>query len=185
MIISPIENKPLFTGIWYLQMRPTISQKFWEDFIRPKDWKLTYSSIWLKWHNWIDLAVPNWTPVFAPMDGIVKVKDAWDGWYWLHIKLRNSYKWLEIVLAHLSNTLVSNGKKIYQWDLLWYSGNTWNSTWPHLHFWMRKIEKDNRRRIFDLSVLDYWNWYFGYFDPSSYLITYKGSFGRQSLYKKK
>ncbi len=182
MIISPIENKPLFIGIWHLQIRPTISQKFWEDFVRPEDWMLNYSSMWIKWHNWIDFKVSTWTPIFAPMDWVVRVKEDKYG-YWLHIKLRNSYKWLEIVLGHLSNTVVSSGKKVYQWDLLWYSWDTGNSTWPHLHFWMRKIEKDDRKRIFDLSVLDYWNWYFGYFDPSGYLITYKWWYKWKSIYR--
>lgn len=183
MIICPIENNSLFTWIDYIQVRPKISQVFWDDFIRAEDWMLNYASMGLKWHNWIDFKVPAWTPIYSPIDWIIKTKDDWRHWYWLCIKLRNPYKWIEIVLAHLSNTIAWDGKKVYQWDLLWYSWNTWSSTWPHLHLGMRKIENCRYvKNVFKKKVLNYDNWFLWYIDPLPFMITFKWTLKIKSLY---
>jgi len=171
MFICPIENLwKLVLGTW-TQVRPIVSQEFWWDFKLP-NWKQAYWQFWLKWHNWIDFAVKEWTPIYAPMDWKIKVVQD-DAGYWLHVKIRNENKLLEVILAHLASVVVKDWA-ICLGDLIWLSGNTGFSSWPHLHMGVRKISLKAWLSIFDLPIQDYENWYKGYYDFIWFMLTWKG-----------
>lgn len=88
-------------------------------------------------HKGVDFAMPEGTELFSPIDGVIKnVVDFGD---------RNIGKgiYLEtkdgetMILGHLSDSLVEIGQKVNTGDLIALSGNTGNSTGPHLHISLR------------------------------------------------
>ena len=180
MLILPIENSANKILWFWKQVRPKVTQEFWKDF-KKSNWKWAYKSFGLKWHNWIDFKAKVGIPILAPCDWVAKVKDSKWSWYWLHIKIRNPYKKLELVLGHLSSVKIKTWDKIYQWDIIWYSWNSSFSTGPHLHFWVRRIKIEKHDNIFSYPVKDYDNWYKWYYDIKPYLITYKWTLINTSL----
>ena len=94
-------------------------------------------------HSGIDYGCPEGTPILASGDGVVQYA-AFDG---------TGYgNWIVIVhpdgkatlYAHLSQRLVIPGAQVKQGDVIGKSGNTGNSTGPHLHFEARKSWGDWR-----------------------------------------
>lgn len=93
-------------------------------------------------HEGIDIPCEIGTPVYASASGTVSyVKSGWtdtDG-----VSGMMSYgncvgishgDGLETRYAHLSYPLVSSGQQVLQGQIIGYSGNTGNSTGPHMHF---------------------------------------------------
>lgn len=127
-----------------------------KGFIRPvKSGKITatmyYSSG--KYHGAVDFGVSVGTPVYASADGIV-VTSTWGGsdsyGYYVKIKHYNGYYTL---YAHASSLVVKVGQEVKQGDLIMYSGNTGNSTGPHLHFEVRKSPGGYNDRVNPLNFI--------------------------------
>ena len=117
MIFAPLAGKPIVT----------------QGFGQRPDF---YSQFGLAGHNGIDFGVDEGTPVYAPHDGIATVKDEGEEGYGLHVIVQDDNR-LSFV-AHLSESLLSDGQRIYQGDPIAKSGNSGISTNPHLH-WTYKI----------------------------------------------
>lgn len=115
-----------------------------QQFIRPTAGRLTspfgyrIHPIWKdrRFHNGIDLAAPQGTPVFAAKDGVV-----------INSSYLNSYGNLVIInhgdgytsyYAHLSRFNCNVGDVVRQGQKIGEMGNTGDSTGPHLHFEIRK-----------------------------------------------
>lgn len=113
-----------------------ITQRYGETITDPKG------------HTGIDYGCPEGTPILASADGIV-MKAGWDSTGYgnmvniLHAKDRAT------LYAHLKEVNVYDNQKVKQGDVVGWSGNTGNSTGPHLHF-------EARTR---------WNDYNSHFDP--------------------
>lgn len=88
-----------------------------------------------KFHNGIDIGVSTGTPIIAPAPGTVtkKYTDSLGG-NSLVIKHDNGFS---TGYAHLSAWEVEIGDKVHQGQTIAKSGNTGNSTGPHLHLTMR------------------------------------------------
>ena len=85
-----------------------------------------------RWHKGVDLAVPVGTPVYAADNGIVTTSKLSDSYgYYVVIDHQNGLKTL---YAHNSSLLVKEGDTISKGQQIALSGNTGNSTGPHLHF---------------------------------------------------
>lgn len=100
-----------------------------------------------KLHRAIDLRAAVGTPVCAAEDGTVDWVQAWDGRsisgnqsYGNLVRIRhadyNGGK-LQTLYAHLKESKVKYGQTVKEGELIGYSGNTGNSTGPHLHFEVR------------------------------------------------
>ena len=89
-------------------------------------------------HYGIDLGVVVGTTVLAAMEGTVTVVSD-EGEYGTHVKIAN--KDVTTIYAHCSKILVKKGAKIKKGQKIALSGNTGNTTGPHLHF---EIRRDNR-----------------------------------------
>ena len=89
-------------------------------------------------HYGIDLGVVVGTTILAAMEGTVTVVSD-EGEYGTHIKIVN--KDITTIYAHCSKILVKKGAKIKKGQKIALSGNTGNTTGPHLHF---EIRRDNR-----------------------------------------
>ena len=107
-----------------------------------KDGKITTAykkkgKMWSKgYHTGVDFAVPQGTDVLAVADG--KVANAnWGKAYGTQIvqKIEGQNTW--VIYAHLSKSLVKAGDEIKKGQHIGESGNTGNSSGPHLHFEVR------------------------------------------------
>ena len=106
------------------------------DFMVPVSSYTFTSGFKMRWgrlHGGVDLAVPEGTPVYAADNGKVIVAGNLGDGYGNYIILdhQNGYKTL---YAHNSELLVSVGDVVAQGEQLALSGNTGNSTGPHVHF---------------------------------------------------
>ena len=106
-----------------------------------------------KYHGAVDFGVSTGTPVFAAADGIV-VTSTWGGSdsYGYYIKIKH-YNGLYTLYAHGSSLVAKVGQEVNQGDLIMYSGNTGNSTGPHLHFEVRKSPGGYSNRVNPLNYL--------------------------------
>ena len=86
----------------------------------------------VEFHNGVDIAVPVGTPVVAVRCATVHHigNNALNGIY-MRMRCDTGY---EIVYAHLSEVLVELNESVYQGQRVALSGNTGQSTGPHLHF---------------------------------------------------
>jgi murein DD-endopeptidase MepM/ murein hydrolase activator NlpD len=89
-----------------------------------------------EFHNGIDVAAPIGTPVLAVRCGVVEFtgRNSLNGNYMI-LRCDMGY---EIIYAHLNQILVRAGHEVSQGQKIAYSGNTGQSTGPHLHFGLRK-----------------------------------------------
>ncbi len=86
-------------------------------------------------HNGLDFGIPVGTPVRTTMDGRV-VYAGWNGQGYgnLVIVENGAYR---TYYAHLSSVPVSVGQQVNAGTVIGLSGNTGNSTGPHLHYEIR------------------------------------------------
>ena len=100
-----------------------ITQKFGEN---PDN----YKRFGLAGHEGVDWGLPLGTEILAPLDGELYV-----GWsekdYGLFYVIEND--WGSVWLAHLLENFLPAGSKVVQGQLIGKSGNSGNSTGPHLH----------------------------------------------------
>ena len=105
-----------------------------------KDGKITTAygkkgKMWSKgYHTGVDFAVPQGTDVVAVADG--KIENAsWGKAYGTALVQKVEGGW--VIYAHLSKALAKPGDKVVAGQHIGESGNTGNSSGPHLHFEMR------------------------------------------------
>ncbi len=90
---------------------------------------------WGRMHEGIDLAVGNGTPVVASASGVVIVA-GWMGGYG-NVVVVDHGGGVSTAYAHNTGVTVGVGQSVAQGQLIAYSGNTGNSTGPHVHFEVR------------------------------------------------
>lgn len=91
-----------------------------------------YGQRWGRLHAGIDYGVATGTSVMASCGGKV-ISAGWNGGYGNCILIQHS-DGSRTRYAHLSKILVTVGQKVKQGEKIALSGNTGNSTGPHLHF---------------------------------------------------
>ena len=85
-----------------------------------------------EFHDGIDIAAPIGTHIVAPREGTVLAAGNSSSWgRYLRISHPDGYI---SFMAHLNGVRVSVGDTVYQGKHVAYSGNTGQSTGPHLHF---------------------------------------------------
>lgn len=94
-----------------------------------------YGPRWGRMHYGIDIAVNTGTPVRASARGRVSFA-GWNGGYGYLVIIDHGNN-VETRYAHLSRILVKVGQYVSRGDVIAHSGNTGNSTGPHLHFEIR------------------------------------------------
>ncbi len=94
-----------------------------------------FGNRWGRNHNGIDLALPSGTPVYSACSGIV-IRSEWYSGYGMCVDIDHG-NGVVVRYAHLSEINVSDGQTVSQGEQLGLSGNTGNSTGPHLHFEIR------------------------------------------------
>lgn len=91
-----------------------------------------YGARWGTIHRGVDWGVPTGTAVMASSGGVV-VRSGWFAGYGICVDIRHPDGKLTRY-GHLSKTLVSVGQTVTQGQVVARSGNTGDSTGPHLHF---------------------------------------------------
>ena len=90
-------------------------------------------------HSGVDLAADIGTPVKAAISGnVIKVESLSDS-FGTYVKVQNEN--IITTYAHCTTIEVKEGDYVEQGAIIAYSGNTGNSTGPHLHF---ELSIDNR-----------------------------------------
>ncbi|MPY58411.1 M23 family metallopeptidase [Streptomyces spongiae] len=86
---------------------------------------------WMSVHTGIDFPVSYGTPVMAATDGTVRTQ--WNSAYG-NMVIVTAKDGTETWYCHLSTYKVPSGATVKAGDMIAYSGNSGNSTGPHLHF---------------------------------------------------
>ncbi|MFH8887321.1 M23 family metallopeptidase [Streptomyces sp. NPDC017949] len=89
--------------------------------------------MWMSVHTGIDFPVSYGTPVMAATDGTVRTQ--WNSAYG-NMAIVTSPDGTETWYCHLGSTKIRSGK-VKAGEVIAYSGNSGNSTGPHLHFEVR------------------------------------------------
>jgi murein DD-endopeptidase MepM/ murein hydrolase activator NlpD len=92
----------------------------------------TFGARWGTTHKGVDWGVPVGTSVMASSSGVV-VRSGWYSGYGICVDIRHPDGTLTRY-GHLSKTLVSVGETVSQGQQIAKSGNTGQSTGPHVHF---------------------------------------------------
>ncbi len=91
--------------------------------------------MWSKgYHTGVDFAAPVGTDIIAVADGKIEAAN-WGASYGTQLVCKVEGGW--VIYAHLSKALVKAGDKVTKGQHIGESGNTGNSSGPHLHFEMR------------------------------------------------
>ena len=90
---------------------------------------------WGRMHEGIDIAVPSGTPVVASAPGTV-IHAGWLGGYG-NLVVVDHGNGLATAYAHNSGYAAGVGQSVTQGQIIAYSGNTGNSSGPHVHFEVR------------------------------------------------
>lgn len=95
----------------------------------------SYGARWGRMHEGIDIAVGEGTPVHAAAAGTV-IYAGWMGGYG-NLVVVDHGNGLSTAYAHNSSLAVAVGQSVAAGEVVSYSGNTGNSTGPHVHFEVR------------------------------------------------
>lgn len=87
-------------------------------------------------HTGVDFATAIGTPVYATADGVVNAASFSTGGYGYLVKIDHSLGFMTYY-AHLNKIVVQKGMFVKRGQLIAYSGNTGQSTGPHLHYEIR------------------------------------------------
>jgi len=120
---------------WPVYRTAVITQRFGEN---PADYPKT------KGHNGLDFGIPLGTPVYAAAAGTVTRADMDSTGYGLHVRIQHKHPDSEVddcltLYGHLQSLAVKAGQSVKAGQVIGESGNTGNSTGPHLHFEIRKV----------------------------------------------
>jgi len=119
----------------------------------------------LKGHEGIDIIVPVGTQLFAPIEGTVRVINTGRKGYGLHIEITSDR--FKVVLAHLSRVFVKSGGYVGFGDSIGMSGDSGNSTGPHVHLTVFRMKSG--------KILDLDNGYGGAVDVTKWVTVWEGT----------
>ena len=118
------------------------------------DWPITQcygDRITSNFHTGIDYGCPFGTPILASADGTV-VFAGWDNTGYGNFVIIYHSPDKSTCYAHLSDISVVLNRKVRQGELIGHSGNTGNSTGPHLHFEARTKWADYRSHFNPMNL---------------------------------
>jgi len=110
------------------------------------EWPITQKygeTITSPFHTGIDYGCPDQTEILASSDGTVMYEERDTNGYGKYVIIQHNSE-ASTLYAHLFKILVNVGEKVTQGQVIGLSGNTGNSTGPHLHFEARKVWNDFR-----------------------------------------
>jgi len=121
-MMHPMWDSYRITQWWW--ERPEYYQKI-TNWARPYHMGLDYASL-IPWQK---------VPCFAVVSWLVRT---WfdENWFWNYVVIT---KWIyQYYYCHLDSISVKWWQQVNEWDEIWIIWNTGNSSWIHLHFWIRE-----------------------------------------------
>ena len=104
----------------------------WRKLTSPYGYRIHPTLGYRKFHNGVDLANSQGTPIYATRSGKVTVATYGSTYgYYVTINHGDGYSSL---YAHMTHYVVSKGDTVKKGQLIGYMGSTGRSTGPHLHF---------------------------------------------------
>ena len=104
----------------------------WRKLTSPYGYRIHPTLGYRKFHNGVDLANSQGTPIYATRSGKVTVATYGSTYgYYVTINHGDGYSSL---YAHMTHYVVSKGDTVKKGQLIGYMGTTGRSTGPHLHF---------------------------------------------------
>lgn len=97
-------------------------------------------------HEGLDIPTPIGTPVYAAYDGLVAWADYEPATYGNYIRTYHPELNVCFFYGHLSERMVETGNSVRQGQLIGKSGNTGNSSGPHIHFEVRLMNPNGTYR---------------------------------------
>jgi hypothetical protein len=91
---------------------------------------------WKQYNGGIDYAIPTGTPLYACADGQVIRAEMDATGYGMHVRIQHDGGLLSLY-GHMNDVVVQVGHNVTIGQMIGRSGNTGNSTGPHLHFELR------------------------------------------------
>lgn len=107
----------------------------------------------IRFHSGVDFRA-NYEPVYSILPGVVTVASNDNSGGGLYIKIQHNEGY-ESLYLHLSKFLKNVGDFVYPGELIAISGNSGNTTGPHLHFTVKK----NGNTIDPIQFLNELNYY--------------------------
>lgn len=106
-----------------------------------------------QYHNGVDVPAPVGTPILAPCDGTVSLSTNKAGGKQLILRHPGG---LRVGFAHLSEYAkgIMKGAQVKEGDVIAYTGNTGQTTGPHLHF-TTAVEQGSGRAFFDPTMIQW------------------------------
>ena len=102
-------------------------------------------------HEGMDISAPVGTPFYAPYDGVCAWSDSEPTTYGEYIRTYHPQLDVCAFYGHLSQRLVQTGNSVKQGQLIGYSGNSGNSSGPHIHFCIRAMNDDGTYKVWKAS----------------------------------
>jgi murein DD-endopeptidase MepM/ murein hydrolase activator NlpD len=95
-----------------------------------------YTQFFWYGHPGLDIALPEGSAVYAADTGTVTYA-GWNAWGYGNLVVVNHGNGYETFYGHLSSFNVTPGQIVYQGNVIGGTGNTGNSSGPHIHFEIR------------------------------------------------
>lgn len=133
--------------------------------------KKKYARYGMIGHNGVDIAIPIGTPLYAPLDGQISYADEGRTGYGKYVKITSDKmgpinRMRKIELGHLSRYVAGlDGKYVKMGEIVGMSGNTGDSTGPHVHITYKNLDPNG-------LTLDYNNGYKGAIDVSQWILSF-------------
>jgi len=119
---SIIESKNFNSPLKNIKWKSVITSRFGKRILRGK----------VNYHTGLDMGVVEGTEVSAIMSGKVIITNTGNTGYGNYIVINHGSGYISLY-AHLSKITVTEGSYVQKGDIIGKSGNTGNSTGPHLH----------------------------------------------------
>lgn len=119
---SIIESKNFNSPLKNIKWKSVITSRFGKRILRSK----------VNYHTGLDMGVIEGTEVNAIMSGKVIITNTGNTGYGNYIVINHGSGYISLY-AHLSKITVAEGSYVQKGDIIGKSGNTGNSTGPHLH----------------------------------------------------
>jgi murein DD-endopeptidase MepM/ murein hydrolase activator NlpD len=104
----------------------------WRKLTSPYGYRTHPTTGQWKFHNGVDLANSQGTPIYAVRSGKVTVA-TYGGTYGYYVTINHGDGYSSLY-AHMTHYVVSKGDTVSKGQLIGYMGSTGRSTGPHLHF---------------------------------------------------
>ena len=104
----------------------------WIKLTSPYGYRIHPTTGQYKFHNGVDLANNQGTPIYAARSGQVTV-DTYGSTYGYYVTINHGDGYSSLY-AHMTRSVVDKGDTVKKGQLIGYMGSTGRSTGPHLHF---------------------------------------------------